>query len=240
MKYVYLVLIVLLAFAACTASPQEVEEESPMQEDAESETDTSADEESGVVIDDARAQMLALFDEQDGRSYQVEYTATAEGQTIMQMTQYVDTGLSRVRVDTEVQGMSSRTIIVGEDTYMCEKMNQWNCFEASNQEPEQSFVYGREEFERDADIAVESAASRVVAGEQTSCFVFSSTQDGDVEQCFSEEGVPLYIRTESAAGSTLTEASSYSLSVPEDAFELPAEPGSAESMYGGFDPSAYQ
>lgn len=244
MKYaIFALLAVLVVFAACESQVEsETEIETEAQIQPENQTGTTHDIVDDVVgtVDDAREELLAFFDRLQNLRYSVDYTITAQGQAAT-MSQYVDTNAMRIRVDTEAQGIKTRVIIDGEDVYSCMNMGSWSCFEASNDDAEMidtTSADARGEFMIDSSIPVTRVADRMVAGTNTQCYVFDAG-DGESEQCFSPEGFPLYIETITEGQATVLQATSYSLSIPNNAFELPAQPGSVNDFGGGFDASAW-
>jgi hypothetical protein len=81
--------------------------------------------------------------------------------------------------------------------------------------------------------AITPLAPRTIAGTLATCFqvVTSGASAATVDFCFSPEGVPLYTHTVSEGMDYTMEATSYSTSVPDSDFALPATPQAFPSGY---------
>ncbi len=238
MKYVCVILIAtLVVFAACESQPA-AQDDLPEEQQEEEPEQQVLEQEAGVV-EDARQELLGFFDRQQTLRYTVEYQTTVQGQYLL-MTQFVDTGGVRVRTDMDAQGIEMRTIYADRIAYTCMNMGSWSCFEATSDDeiPETTGVLAREEFEQDRSLAVTRTDARTVAGVVAQCFIYTM-DDVRSEQCFSPEGVPVFVETSADGHTSRTQATSYELSLPANAFELPAQPGSMDDFMGGFDASAW-
>ncbi len=216
MKYITLILVVLLAFAACKPA---------LQAHSVSAADKTEDTVAQPFVEktDATTAFKALALKKAALSYQVTYhlTSLVNELTIQsEMTQYFKK--TKSRIDT---GVKTRVYMDGKTFSMCTNQGTWYCSSSK----QQSLEYGNapKGIELYADrYHMESLPPRSIAGTTASCFRI--VEENTTEYCFSPEGVPLYLKSASNTDrfeySGEMVAQSYNLSVPDSAFDLPAEP----------------
>ena len=160
--------------------------------------------------------------------YKVAYDVATEAagqQMSVQMSQYIK-GLSKMRTDSTYSGIESRTYLLDKTFYTCTKQAAWNCMKMAVQE-EQGSTQAMDNVQSNiSDYQVVADGTMQVAGVTATCYKVTGKDIEYYRSCHSPEGVPLYIKMQtSAAGqSSTTEmtASSYSTSVPDSDFVLPA------------------
>lgn len=249
MRYLLAIMLgVLLLAAACTSGNNDSnEQQAPQQQEQEQQQEQvqeqqQAQEPENKVSPGAFADFIS-------KKVQLEYMVTYDAKTQAQgqnfnseMSMYLK-GVDKIRTDVEAQGVETRTIIDGNKIYACNKATgSWMCFETeyetSSSEEMQSDIESNPE-----SYSVTELPDRVIAGANTKCFRVT-VEEGNVDYCFSAEGVPLYIKTtgETEGVSFMNEmtATKYSTTVADSAFDLPAEPGNLNDMLGGNLPSGFQ
>ncbi len=151
--------------------------------------------------------------------YKVSYDVTAAG-TASKMTQYISG--SKIRIDTITQGFEIRSYLLDKEFNSCNKITgDWMC---------QKIDYKQSDFDKTQEDAkanvekydVQSTGTKVVAGVTTSCYRIT-VKDGIVDYCYSPDYVPLYVKTTAGQASSELTATSYSTSVSEADFALPAQ-----------------
>lgn len=215
--------------ASATASQQAQAQESEPSAPAE-----TKNEESAV---DKFASLLGM---KKSIAFKADYTVKVSGETAGDSTksgtgQYsMTTGMTqytkgdKMRTDTESMGYSTRTYVLSEKVYLCTNADTgWVCMEfpqgeEASQQAVSELESNPEEYSPVAD------GTMNVAGTAASCYRLDNVQGFKVKYCFSSEGVPLYVKTEGTAEGKAfqseTVAKSYSLSVSDSDFSLPAEP----------------
>ncbi len=151
--------------------------------------------------------------------YKVSYDVTAAG-TASKMTQYISG--NKIRIDTLTQGFEIRSYLFDKEFNSCNKITgDWICqkidYKQSDSDKTQTDAKANVE-----KYDVQSTGTKVVAGVTTSCYRITVT-DGIVDYCYSPDYVPLYVKTTAGKASSELTATSYSLSVSEADFALPAQ-----------------
>lgn len=147
----------------------------------------------------------------------------AQGQSIsMKMTQYYK-GAKKIRTDMRTQGVESRTYIVNDELTVCSQtQDSWNCFKTQLQEDkigdtEKDFQSNLGNYNAVAD------GSKTVAGTSAKCFkVTDKSNKISMRECFSGDGIPLYIYMAGQGFTTEMTAASFSKTVSDSDFEVPA------------------
>ena len=184
---------------------------------------------SGSPLDD----LLATL--QHGGSWKVTYSITGTNmQTALQISQYVK-GTDKIRNDMAVQGMESRTYILGNDAYTCtSQQGSWTCYKYTGAMQ----AYGSADISKglEADSSkytVTADGTMQVAGTTATCYQVVSS-DGTSRYCVSAEGVPLYVKSTSKDNTVMEmTATSYSASVSDADFTLPATPTELPTVPNG-------
>jgi len=167
-----------------------------------------------------------------GMKSQLQYKATYNIRTTGEqafsstMTQYVKG--SKFRIDSSTQGQASSIFYIDSKVYMCSKpTGAWMCFEFPNTS-NQSLEDQTSEMVKDnpENYAITPLLPRTIAGTLATCFqaVITGENAGTVEFCFSPEGVPLYTHTVASGTEYTMEATSYTTSISDSDFSLPATP----------------
>ncbi len=175
-------------------------------------------------------------------NYRVSYQVESPNQPNLTVQQWFKG--NKIRMDTEMQGIQSRMYYVGEETTTC--MNQggnWRCFQLP--ETAEKSIAGKQGIDKLEDVKnnlesyqnrITKIDSRVIAGEQTSCFQVEEPQNAKYWiACYSNNhGIPLYMEGENSEGTWKMTATSFQTSVSEEEFQFPAEPRSMPNMPGAF------
>ena len=157
--------------------------------------------------------------------WQVDYDIVSNAQgTQFQSTmiQYFK-GADKIRSDTKTQGVESRTYLLnGELTSCTQTSGSWNCFKIEKQKDNVEDVENGLE-SNPANYEVTTDGTKVIAGVTTKCFkVLEKSQGATIRYCFSGEAIPLYISFVSSQASTEMTAKSFSKSVSDSVFDIPA------------------
>lgn len=223
MKFVLFVVLMML-LVGCTAQMAEDTSDDSMEEvEDEAMEETMEEPEAMEEVDAKDASLLETYFE---RSVEFQVTYDIESKDYSgEMTQYIKG--SKIRVDVETQGINAQTYVL-DKVYSCtDAQGSWMCFTSEN-----DVEYGVNEDVKEnvADYEVVAIGDKVVAGVNTKCFRIE-VEDGTVEYCYSGDNVPLYVKTITSQGTTELTATTYSTSVSDSVFELPAEPGSFDFNY---------
>ncbi|VVC01595.1 Uncharacterised protein [uncultured archaeon] len=185
----------------------------------------------------ASDQLGALFDMRVALQYKAAYDVSSEAmgqQTSMQILQYVK-GESKMRSDTEYAGIQSRTYFVDSIVYVCTNTGTaWTCMKSTAQEEPSTTQANSEIASNLTDYQVVADGTMQVAGVTATCYKITGKDISYYRYCASPEGVPLYMKMEaSAQGQPVTtemKATSYSTSVPDSDFVLPAAATEAPAL----------
>ena len=159
--------------------------------------------------------------------YYVEYEVDS-GEQKMNMKQWV-AGPTKIRMDITMPEGEARTYILGDTIYSCNTLEgDWQCIKMSGLEETKQLAsdYFKDVEDNPDDYDISYAGTKQVAGVKTFCFETSVTDQGhtaDVLQCFSAEGVPLYMKFEVEGMTGEMVAKSYSKNVKDSDFVVPAE-----------------
>jgi len=192
---------------------------------------TSDQANTGATVTDDRKALEKFLESKSTSTYQVTYDIVASmkdvGDSTSTMGLYMD-GETRVRTDISTQGMVARTYMIANVLTTCTQSNsKWTCMKLDTpptdetKEFEQSIL--EEKDAADSDYQIKRDGTKVVAGVTADCFAVTS-KDATVGYCFSKEGVPLYMKTQFAEGTSEMTATSYTTKIAADTFKLPAEP----------------
>lgn len=156
-----------------------------------------------------------------------EISLNSEGET----TIYSQIG--KTRMDATYMGVDSRTYVIDEGVYTCMNAGEdWTCLSMGKNTGSIETI-SQEEMIRNYEEQgyFTQTNPRTIINTNVSCYKLESKNENnilDYEFCISNEGIPLYMKTHSnsTTGSFISEvtAISYSTTVPENSFELPAEP----------------
>lgn len=199
---------------------------------------------------DVKSEFESLAKKAEGATFKVTYKTTdsfsgSDGEFVM----YSKGKKSRMDTKSTYEGqlMESQVFNDGDSVTMCNKDGDWTCFIMEDMgDTGNTPAEFQDEWDK-PDVDVTKTSSRKVAGTTADCYEVSVTMpDGVAKQevCVSKEGVMLYMNVETPQGTMSWEATTYSTSVSDSAFEPPAEPQDMDAMMqqmmggGDFDPSA--
>lgn len=232
----FIAIMLLLVLAACAAEP-EMEQEMPEKPQEEQQVQEESQEMEQSGSDDLRAELEGFLT--DSPEYMVEYDFTAEGYSGT-MTMYMLDGM--MRMDSKAEGVESR-VYMADVVTTCTNSDGWTCFQLGD--PEESYAPTEqvdvEASMDDTDFAIVDVSSRTIADAEARCFTIQD--EGEYTICYADSGAMLAMEYNVEGEFMSYEATSYSDSVSESAFDLPAEPQSMEDMMPDnmedFDPSQY-
>jgi len=157
--------------------------------------------------------------------YKVTYDITAAG-TSSQMTQYISGG--KIRIDMNTAGMEVQTYYMNNEYDVCNKATgNWMC-QKLDYTPSTSDTAQNDVKNNIDTYNVVSSGTKIVAGVNTNCYTIT-TKDGTVEYCYSNDNVPLYIKMTSGNITSEMTATSYSTTVTDQDFVVPAKVGAGIS-----------
>jgi len=225
--FVFLFLVLILAVScaktetknAGTASGQKTEAQAPAPQ---------------MTSEDAKADITALM-EKRAKEYKITYElSTASGpQTVTEITMAFKGNNKRIDSTGSVNGaeMTNSVFILSDKAYLCTEQPQKMCIITNYQEAKESSFTGSEDFENNLfRYNIQALPSRTIAGVNAKCYRLVSQSTADI--CYSNDGIILHIKTEQAEMT----AKSYSTTVPDSLFVLPAQPQSIEAYQAGLVP----
>ena len=172
-------------------------------------------------------------------SYAIDYSLkvsgpqSVEGGVSVAAKNFKDNRFMNIATTTRIQlpgqELLSAMYFIDNKGYTCSKQAAWECVELPLPQvtAAHSAPGSQEEFEKNIEKA-KQIGQRTIAGEQTKCYesIFEPVAGTTIntEYCYTSDGIPLLIKT--IAGEVISEmtATSFSRSVSDDAFNLPAEP----------------
>jgi uncharacterized protein YcfL len=169
---------------------------------------------------DASTELINSMKMKANIQWKAVYDISAAGKSY-EMTQYIK-GLKRFRTDMSLQGMESRTYMVDDVYSSCTKvMDKWNCFKIDVPKQDES---DKAIQSNPTDYTIVADGTMNVAGTTAKCFKVTGLKiEGTFRYCYSNEGVLLYTKMQTAQATTEMTAKSYTTSVSDSEFVLPAE-----------------
>ena len=162
----------------------------------------------------------------DSLQYKVDYTTTtdSEGETMTTSTTMVVKG-KKFRTDTQVEGYKTSTYLLEDGVFICTYEGGASCLSFPDSMSQEESVTDMAASSPD-DYSILARPSRTVAGTMASCFGLAGAGvEGDVEVCYSADGVMLYTHVKSTGGEYSMVATSYQHgSIADSEFTLPAQP----------------
>jgi uncharacterized lipoprotein NlpE involved in copper resistance len=155
---------------------------------------------------------------------------TTEGKQTWAMTP------SKMKIVTEMEQGKSSMYFIDNKVYICtDAQGKTNCMMFSSEESEnqnQAFNTNEDIASNPANYDVVQLSTRTIAGTSAKCFKVNlkEADEWTMESCYSSEGVPLYMKYTGTGVESLLEATSYSTSVSDSEFTLPAEPVDISEM----------
>jgi hypothetical protein len=197
-------------------------------------TDTSSqDKVEDKPVDQAQGTgndpIKSLFEKMGGViQYKVKYDVVAvqSGETTTyEQTMVIKNKNSRIDMATGEASVS--TYMIDDVVYMCTTSDGTsNCFEypSTDKTAEQSKNSGDTDLRNNYEsYKFTPLPSRVIAGATTTCFKYN-VELAEMQFCYSNEGVPLYIKATGEGHVNEMTATQYSTTVSDSEFKLPAEP----------------
>lgn len=161
-------------------------------------------------------------------SFNVVYQVTGQGMDgEWHWVQDGDGG--RMRLEMSQAGQPLVLITTPEDTLMCMEGSCLSMGALDESLPDLGDLI-EESNNAASGGTVEPAGSREIAGASTECYDFTDDAGNSGSTCITEDGVPLFLETQSAEGSVTLEATSYSSDVSDADFEAPFP---VQSLPGG-------
>lgn len=167
-----------------------------------------------------------------GAQWKAAYSSTTKldgASTLSEMTQYVK-GASMMRTDLSAAGQQIRSYLIAGIAYVCSSQDgsSWTCMRVESANDDAN-AQAKDDVENNpAQYAIVADGTMQIAGATAICFKTKVEGTMDMRECFSSEGVPLYYKTTGVSDGKQVEyemaATSYSTSVPDSDFVLPAEP----------------
>jgi hypothetical protein len=117
------------------------------------------------------------------------------------------------------------TYYLGQEAYICAEFDQeTECFQTVVTDADITIADWEDDVSENwQDYDITLSGQRTIAGARASCFIHE-VEDAVTEYCYSDEGVPLFIRIVSGGIITEMTAIEYSTEVSEEEMTLPAEP----------------
>ncbi len=252
-KFLVLFAVLLLAFgiAGCKEDAQKDTADRPSGTSADGDDSGSAGGSAEASAEEASEggewseKFTNLVSKKKSLEFMVEYDYSLDGPSgtdTWTMTQYF--GKQRYRMDTEVNGQEGRFYMIDNQITSCHEQNgDWMCMQLPQGEedemndPTETFT---EIEENPGDVDTTYKGTRRIAGTTAHCYGVDWSAygtDGGMEVCYSKEGVPLYMKSESAGTTVELEAKRYKTGVSNSDFEFPAEPmdmGGMMAQYGAY------
>ncbi len=204
-----------------SAPPEQVNKESMTKDSAPKQT-----------ANDVASELKGFISSKSSLQWKIAYDikSSAQGsQFSSTMTQYFK-GENKVRTDMTAQGIETRTYMVDKVLTSCSKSNgAWTCRKIDI--PKDDVNDLENNLEKDSSkYSITADGSKVVAGVNTKCYkVVDSEHSATVRWCFSSDGAPLYISFDSPQATSEMTATSYSKSVADSDFEVPASSQTSSS-----------
>ncbi len=228
MKYTILIglILMMLVVAGCgSETPPEVEDD-PIPEPPAPEV--IEDERLLEDVETIPPEETVLSEVSETPSeFKVTYEMTATGVDEKQiMTQY--TKGDNTRTDFEMNNMKSQNFLINGVYTMCNNAaGDWACMQTDMEVPDQKSMSdeAKNSISKESGALPAPSGTKEVAGESTDCYkIMTETISG--EACFNKDGILLYNKgSMTAQGQTMTSefiATSFSTTVPDSDFELPA------------------
>ncbi|MEM4336636.1 MAG: hypothetical protein QXG86_01380 [Candidatus Woesearchaeota archaeon] len=157
------------------------------------------------------------------REFKVTYVVSSDYEK-SEMTMYYKGQNHRIdfQKSAEADGENFKTSLfnINGKLYSCIETPKVMCYTIESSEKETSTFSASREIEENIErYEISKLPSRTIAGVTTACYKIKAGEE-TIEQCYSKEGIVLYIK---ASNYEMT-AKNYALSVADSVFVLPAEP----------------
>jgi hypothetical protein len=235
--------MLLLGCAGSSNSPSNQQAANGQQPQAGSNQQPAQQQQPGGSVSDAFLNILGM---KSTLQYRVAYSIISNAggqQTVSQMTQYMK-GTDKLRMDSSFESMESRTYLVDGAYYSCSsQQGTWTCMKITIPADDSTTSMDDVALHKD-DYQITADGTMQVAGVTAACYRVTGKSIEYSRSCYSPEGVPLYVKmtsiSQGGAFDTEMEATSYSTSVSDSDFALPATATALPSVpsSGGMDRDA--
>ena len=133
---------------------------------------------------------------------------------------------TKSRMDVLQGGLESRSYVIDGTSYFCTKTGKLSCSKLPSSKDVLAELNKMENDVNSGNIeyTVKSDGTKSIAGATAKCFLLSvPSKSTTLRYCFSKEGVMLYTLSQGSSGTTEMTAKTYSTSVSDSIFQLPAE-----------------
>ncbi len=223
------ILLLTIAISGCTDS-----ENKNSSTPQTSTGDEIQNKEQDTVNTDIKTELKNIFSKKDSLEYKVSHTTKLTGTGEQKMTQYIKG--ENMRVDMIIEDIETRTYILGTSSmYTCSKPEgEWSCIGFDTPQESSTSDQALTDFTEETDLyEIKYLSTRNIAGTSAKCFSMKNTAENvAIEYCISPEGVPLYTKTTMNEITMEMTATSYSTSVSDSDFTLPAEPVDMSNLMG--------
>jgi hypothetical protein len=239
MKRVTILVLLILAIGLMGCA-EDLEKKSTSRPSTSGSAEVSAEKESGSS--GLSEKFMDFVTKKVSAEYMVEYDMKMTGDETQSfvMTQYIKG--EKMRFDMDTPEGDVRSYMMDNAFYTCTNTEgDWMCMKMSMDMTGQDSTMQTTGYFEDVESAPDNYdisydGTMRVAGAMTACFKISFAESGftgELRECFSKEGVPLYMLVEGDGSKTEMKAKSYERSVSSSAFELPAEAQDLSAMMGG-------
>lgn len=242
------ILLLMFSLAGCKEDVQELEQTGRPSTAGSADADVE-EASSGSSVGE---KITDYISKKQSLEFTVDYQYTMDGPSgsdTWDFKQYM--ARNRYRMDSNAQGQEGRFYFIDNQVTSCNKQGgDWTCMQLP-QGDDSSVSDPTEQFsDIEDDIDVEDTTykgTRKIAGTTAYCWGINWDMygaDGGMDVCYSKEGVPLYMKSETNGMTVEMEAKSYKTSVSDSDFRFPAEPMDMGAMmaqaYGGQMPEGYE
>ena len=246
-KILVLMIILLVAFSVVLTGCDEDETtkstpKSPRTEKSSGDSPTDSLGSAEASVDEGSEssgeEMSRYLSNKANSKYTVLYSFNTESDARdekMEMKYFYSGPDNFLRMDGKFGNSEGRMYIKGDILYSCSNDGSWTCTKLMSQQalsvdPTEQFKMMEENLN---EMNVIRKGSKTFAGTKTECFgmtVSEGLAKATMEQCYTKEGIPLYLYVETEDGKHTMEAKEFSRTVSPADFELPAEPVDMDAM----------
>lgn len=238
----FLALVTMAACAQASTKPSETTKST----DTSKATDVAPKEQSAPASKPAEPSFMDIMNSGKQAAYKVTYriSGTSNGEKMSgEQTWYVKPPRSRMDFSLSGTGAAGNAslYLLGDGVVMCSKAEgATTCLKMPKtqaMQQNQGAMAQEQVQEKPGDFDMQYQGTRDIAGQQGQCFALKpkgSIQAGFTEGtfCYSKQGVPLLTQSKGQGFEMTMEATSFSASVTDADFKLPAEPSELPSIPG--------
>ncbi|MFC1741008.1 DUF4412 domain-containing protein [Nanoarchaeota archaeon] len=229
-----LVLLIAIGLSGCGGDDSSDSGESKKSASSQVVKKTSSDKKKS---DDFREMIAKKSDLRFSVDYTIDVDSQGQSMTY-KMSQYLG-GPDQMRTDMTMQDpgtgedVKTRSYFLSDGMYSCnDRQGEWGCMKLAHGEDmgEQDYTKDFEAVEENPDdYDITYAGTKSVAGTTAQCWGISFAGQ-TMKECFSKEGVPLYMEMGGVGMEYVMKATRYSTKVSSSDFELPAEATDMDQM----------